>query len=300
LEAVQGHLKIMSSKADALRAEDPDAIHDMRVASRRLRAALAEYGSLFDKEEARPFLEQIRLVTKKLSVARELDVSSQKLRTYRDSLKDAPRVAANYALRRLASLRKKETSNIQWCADAISSEEFRKSFERMLSSHGRRKQCQVANAKRRVSKRFKEVVAAYERWRESHLEEDLHQLRIAFKKLRYTCETYQKTYGKDMTTFIGGLKRVQDWIGDWHDSFIIEVFLRECEATAPEKSAKGMPELQRRVKERSRALLEDFSHGAHFFFEPNARETALATFSSLTHFYCWWGPPESSSESKKR
>ncbi len=302
LEALRGYSKAMVAQVEPLRAEDADAIHDMRVASRRLRAALAEYGALFEKAAMKPFRAQVRQVTRELSRVRELDVSISMLEKHRNALKGPARIAANYVLRRLRILRRKESPKTTRCADWVASTEFNDLFQTLLHSFGRRKQCQIKNAKRRVTKHFNNVVGIYTRWTETqstvcrrltNCEEDLHQLRIAFKKLRYTCEVYQKTYGQDMGAFISRLKQAQDWIGDWHDHFILQNSVKAFAPQAPPTSAAGMARLKRMLKQEGDALLADFAQGARAFFDPGARQTALDTFGALRHDCCWSKPSKS-------
>ena len=293
LEALRGYSKAMLAQVEPLRAEDADAIHDMRVASRRLRAAIAEYGALFEKAAIKPFRAQVRQVTRELSRVRELDVSISILEKHRNALNGPARIAANYVLRRLRILRRKESPKTARCADWVASTEFNNLFQALLHSFGRRKQCQIKNAKRRVTKHFNNVARIYARWTETQSEEDLHQLRIAFKKLRYTCEVYQKTYGQDMGAFISRLKQVQDWIGDWHDHFILQNSVKAFAPQAPPRSAAGMARLKRMLKQEGDALLADFTQGARAFFDPGARQTALDTFGALRHDCCWSKPSKS-------
>ncbi len=299
VETVQGYVATLRGKAGVLRTEDEDAIHDTRVASRRLRAALAEYGSLFGKDEVRFFRGQIQALTRTLGAARELDVSIALLEDCRNSLNGPERLAANYALRRLRSLRKRESRRVSECCDLIASPEFSAGLDAFLHSCGRRKQCQVKNAKRRVMKRFQSVVGIYHRWASTQSCEELHLLRIAFKKLRYTCEVYQKTYGREMAAFISGLKEVQDWIGDWHDQYVVAGFVTRFATEAPPGPSRGMPELQNLFTQRTDELLGDFGRRATVFFEPEAAESALRVFDALRHDCCWRQPRREKDEALK-
>ena len=56
------------------RGNDAEAVHDMRVASRRLRAALSVFAEAFDDPAYARLTKEIRKVTSALSRARDLDV----------------------------------------------------------------------------------------------------------------------------------------------------------------------------------------------------------------------------------
>lgn len=287
LDTFRNLQKVMLGQVADLREENPEAIHDMRVASRRLRAALSEYGRVFDKERVKRLRAMVRQLTRDLSSARELDVSIALLSALRNELDGPCRVSANYVLRRLGLLRRSENDKTARCAECVASPEFNVAFQAVIRSFGRRKQCQVANAKKRVKRRFRDVREAYARWVATRSADDLHNLRIAFKKLRYTCELYQKTYSGDMAGFITRLKQVQDWLGDWHDYFVIECFVAVCESQAPPKSAAGIAGLRRLLDAKSAPLLAEFTQDALAFFEPEAVQSAAEVFDSLRHECCW-------------
>jgi triphosphatase len=66
--------------------EGIEALHDMRVGSRRLRAALAVFGKAFGKEEFRQWDKQIGRITDALGMVRDLDVQLDYLRQLKTDL----------------------------------------------------------------------------------------------------------------------------------------------------------------------------------------------------------------------
>lgn len=68
-------LEVMLSHAARVRlGADIEAVHDMRVASRRLRAAVSVFGEQFPSSACVKFAGEVRLVTRALGTARDLDV----------------------------------------------------------------------------------------------------------------------------------------------------------------------------------------------------------------------------------
>jgi CHAD domain-containing protein len=67
-------IRMLSYTRAVRRGNDPDALHDMRVASRRLRAALSVFADAYDTPEYARLQKAIRKVTATLSRARDLDV----------------------------------------------------------------------------------------------------------------------------------------------------------------------------------------------------------------------------------
>ena len=66
--------EMMSHKAGAIEGVDIEFVHDMRVASRRLRAAMDNFAACFEKEPFKKHYKQIRTITRTMGAVRDLDV----------------------------------------------------------------------------------------------------------------------------------------------------------------------------------------------------------------------------------
>ena len=66
--------EMMSHKAGAIDGADIKFVHDMRVASRRLRAAMDNFADCFEKEPFKKHYKQIRTTTRIMGAVRDLDV----------------------------------------------------------------------------------------------------------------------------------------------------------------------------------------------------------------------------------
>jgi len=71
--------RLASLSAPVRKAEDIEAVHDMRVASRRLRAALAVFEPAFACPAYAALVREVRTITRALGAARDLDVMIQTL-----------------------------------------------------------------------------------------------------------------------------------------------------------------------------------------------------------------------------
>ena len=77
------HLDVISAEIDGVRAaDDPEHIHRMRVASRRLRAALPLFSSCFSEKDFRHWMRVIKKITAALGDARDTDVQIAFLKKY--------------------------------------------------------------------------------------------------------------------------------------------------------------------------------------------------------------------------
>ncbi len=66
--------EMMSHKDGAIDGTNIEFVHDMRVASRRLRAAMDNFSDCFQKEPFKQYYKQIRTITRTMGAARDLDV----------------------------------------------------------------------------------------------------------------------------------------------------------------------------------------------------------------------------------
>lgn len=80
-------VEVLSGEIEGVRiAEDIEYVHRMRVATRRIRAALPLYRDCFSPKEFRRWRIEIRSITRALGEARDADVQIDYLRTFLDDL----------------------------------------------------------------------------------------------------------------------------------------------------------------------------------------------------------------------
>src|SRR5215470_7055876 len=89
-------------RADALDWEDPEGVHSMRVASRRLRSALRSFLSHLDERALGPIAKQIKIIADTLGEVRDEDVAIEALE---DLSKQTPKRFSS-TLERLLNSRK--------------------------------------------------------------------------------------------------------------------------------------------------------------------------------------------------
>ena len=66
--------EMMSHKDGAIEGTNIEFVHDMRVASRRLRAAMDDFKECFESEPFKQYYEQVRTITRTMGAVRDLDV----------------------------------------------------------------------------------------------------------------------------------------------------------------------------------------------------------------------------------
>jgi triphosphatase len=203
--------------------EDPEDLHDMRVATRRLRAALKLYVDALPKRAER-YERDLRWVAGALGEVRDLDVHLERLS------KEAPR-NGEVLEEVFALLRERRVEARRRMLEALDSNRY----ERLVASFSgtlRRGRSPTPTgsvleaAPDLVRDRYRKVRKAANTLSEDSPPEDFHDLRKKGKRLRYALEPLQEIYGKPAQKMVKLLKRIQDDLGD-HQDLIVAAGLME-------------------------------------------------------------------------
>lgn len=124
--------KMMDNAPGTRAGEDIEALHDMRVGSRRLRAALAVFAKVFPRDEYRLLDKQIGDITDALGAVRDLDVQLDYLRNLRNSLPDNEAYGINRLIERQNTRRDKERKALVKALDKLEKERFERRFLKAL------------------------------------------------------------------------------------------------------------------------------------------------------------------------
>ncbi len=231
--------RMVNHEAGTRRGEDIEALHDMRVATRRMRAAIRVCGKYLDRKQIKPFAKQVRRTGRILGTVRDLDVFKQKAQAYLDTLPPH----RQDELDPLFMVYNRQYQNArQRLLDFLNSPRyvrFKKEFEKFLKQPGAAALPACNRKEEPVPQRLRHVlpivlhqrlaaVRAYEDYlyrRDMSLER-LHRLRIAFKGLRYTLEFFKEVIPQDAEPLIEELKRLQDHLGNIQDAVVTSAILR--------------------------------------------------------------------------
>lgn len=268
---IRGRLAGLLAHVDAARGEDPDGIHDLRVASRRLRAALAAHRDRYPREAVAQALEQVGTITRALGLAREMDVSMALLAERKAKLHGPARLAAGQVVKRMGVARAQAAAAVAQAAARPGTHEFLECFIVLFENPRSAPACYMKGAGRMMRARYRTARDMYLLWKSVPSDEVLHRVRIALKKLRYCCELFAPLYGKPLSAFVTDLKDMQEALGVWNDWRVIGAHARGAAPDLPAKSAEGvgplMEVLEREVAER---LAEIGRRGEAFFSQGNS------------------------------
>jgi CHAD domain-containing protein len=228
---------------------DIEELHDMRVATRRMRAALRVFPDHLNMKEMAPFVKGLRRAGRTLGAVRDLDVFREKVQAYLDTLPPKRKAELDPLLAAWQAQRERARQEMIAYLDSARYVHFKERFSRFLQTPG-------ATASRvlggtgalpaltqdgdLIPQRVRHVVPVIVQARlaavRAHGEwvaapdtplERFHRLRIASKELRYALEFFQEVLGPESNALIDMMKALQDHLGNLQDAVVACNLLRD-------------------------------------------------------------------------
>lgn len=212
----------------ALNWEDIEGVHDMRVASRRLRSALLAFEPYLSK---RVPIKKLKKIARTLGAVRDQDVALVSLDELRAEA--APDTAAGIeqlAQRRRQkreSARAKLTEEISVEALESLQRKFDATLKRATEQTGKRRKHDDDDNEQAVSfrqlgreiilRQFSEVQSLSSSLYRPLVPEPLHRMRVAAKRLRYAIELFAPCWGEHLAPIAEDVAELQKSLGELHD-----------------------------------------------------------------------------------
>jgi triphosphatase len=204
--------------------DDPEALHDMRVASRRIRAALSVFRQALPARSER-LRQELGWIADGLGAVRDMDVQLERVQGW---IQDGPAEAAGGSeiVDALQEMRGSARQELLKILDSPRYARFVESFAVMLRRGSLRAQPPawrpvtaeapglVRRRRRAVRKRLKRV------GHEARKGPALHAVRIRCKRLRYLLEFLGDVYPQEVPEVTAGLVKTQDLLGLYQDSIV--------------------------------------------------------------------------------
>jgi CHAD domain-containing protein len=228
---------LLDEAAGVRENRDPECLHRMRVASRRLRNALSLFGGCFPEEERKRWEKEARNVGRALGEARDADVQAASVAALVKNLGDRRlRPGAERLLLRLKQRRERLQPKVLRALDELEESELKNGFPealRGLSARMRLSLPEPAEGMKTVRDAAVELLVRRAVELEAfqpvadHPErvEELHAMRIAVKRLRYTLEIFRSLFDGEAEPVLETLKKLQDLLGEVHDCDVWIEFL---------------------------------------------------------------------------
>jgi CHAD domain-containing protein len=224
-----------------VRRAEPDSVHQMRVASRRLRSTLRSFRAVLPASKTAHLQDELRWLGQVLGEARDGEVLADRLD---GQLRQVPGelVMGPVAARLRLFFAPRERAAAQAVAETLDSERYLAlldELDRLLTgppltaaagrAAGGELPAAVTRGYKRTRKRMRRALRmppGQER------ETALHSARKAAKRARYAAEVLRSVCGKPAKRFARKMKKIQSVLGDHQDAVITRGTLRELGVAA--------------------------------------------------------------------
>jgi CHAD domain-containing protein len=245
---IRQRLLVLTRMLPAARGGDPAAIHQARVATRRVRAALpiVTRGS-----KGRKLARKVSRLTRALGTVRELDVGLMNLEELvsnevvsSDSIDLLRTILKEERQRHFVEMaRSIDRTNLDRLQRKISNAVQNRLADGLATPAAR-----LRPVIKRASRRAVALQAAIENAGGIYLPDRLHGVRIAVKKLRYILEIARELSRSRASARIRTLKEVQDLLGRMHDLEMLIMQIRALQGSDRAPTLKVSADLDRLVR----------------------------------------------------
>lgn len=254
-ESLMEQLSALAREVDGvLLAQDPEFVHRMRVASRRLRTRLLLFRSCLPDHKAAVWNKQIRSITKALGNARDTDVQIIFVSSFLEKLSGREKDGVKRLLLRLTQVRERVQKQVRKAIRRVELSGVLKDLEEtcrtirgtlIIRERGNLTGSSYRVIYDEISARVAEMLGYSIYINDPARLTELHEMRIAAKHLRYSMEAFEPLHEKSLKKPIKIVKTIQEMLGDIHDcdvwieylpSFLSEERLRAIEYTGSARS----------------------------------------------------------------
>jgi len=239
--------------------EDPAGVHQARVATRRLRSDLRTFRSLVDDAWSISLRTELGWLAGILGGVRDGDVLLERLRNRTSELHESERVGAAEVIATLQDDRDAAHTSMLW---TFRSRRYQELLDTLVAGAEAPRLNQTADA--RATKIVPELVRRP--WRrlaraagalgECPPDEELHEVRVRAKRVRYAAEAASSIVGAPAKEFARAAARVQNCLGELNDAVVAERWLeewtRQWRPFDAAQAAETLAALERSAAERAR------------------------------------------------
>ena len=276
--------------------EDIEELHDMRVATRRMRSAFGVFSPYFDPDVLQPFFKGLRRTGRALGGVRDLDVFMEKAQRYRNTLPEEEQSSLDPLLTDWKEQREAKRAQMLEYLDGKRYERFVRDFGEFLLTEGagtlplpadKPVPHQVSHLVPGLIYNRYQVVRGYEAALDGAPIETLHALRIDFKRLRYSLEFFREVLGPEVEDTIKEVVIMQDHLGDLNDadvacSLLVGFLAGWVRAAQRERiNVSGVTRYLVAKQNDLRELIESFPEAWHNFNRPDVRRNLALAVSVL-------------------
>jgi CHAD domain-containing protein len=238
LAYLRTHAEQLKSLDPMVRRDEPDAVHQMRVATRRLRSTLRSFGHIIRRDGTERLAAELKWLGGALGAARDGEVLARHLQAGLDQIPGELIIGPVHARvqRHFAPVRADARTALLAALDSRRYFSLLDELDRLLAEPPLTPQAAMPahdampaaarRSYRKVRRRMRRAPAG------RSADTALHEARNAAKRARYASEAMTPALGKNARRFAKQMKRVQSVLGDHQDSVIARQAERELGISA--------------------------------------------------------------------
>lgn len=234
--------------------DDPEDVHQLRVATRRLRAFLRAARGLVDEAWGGEVRDGLKRLADALGAVRDREVLLERFGAALESLEPRLRRDARPLVR---ALERERSTARRALLEVLGGAEYFRLLDRIETGPPLHTASAADPSLSEVwGGEFRKLRKAMWALGPNSADEDLHAARIKVKKARYAAELGAPVFGKRARTFVSPAKDLQDVLGEHQDSAVAEGRLSElAQSAAPATAfvAGRLAELERSRRLEARA-----------------------------------------------
>jgi CHAD domain-containing protein len=230
-----GTLRLFRHEAGVRLGEDPEAVHQARVATRRIRSTLRTFSKLLDKEWTDRLRGDLKWLADLLGEVRDADVMLERFSGHLEAL---PAADAKAGRRLLATLADQRDHARRRLLGAMAQEKYAVLLDDVVAAAAAPALLPGADRPAAevmpplVRKPWRRLRKAVRQAGDDPADDQLHQIRIRAKRARYAAEAVEPVIGTPAEDFADAVADLQSVLGDHQDAVVGEAWLREAAAAS--------------------------------------------------------------------
>ena len=239
----QGVTPLITRHAGVWIGEDPEELHQFRVAARRLRSDLRTFAPLLDRGSTTWLRDELGWLGSEVGMGRDTDVMGARLRSRMATLPVDDSASVGRLLQRLVDTAVDARRHV---VGALSSDRYVALLDALVDATreprfvgqppGMAERAAKPIIIDLVDKPWRRLSRSVDALRPDSPDAAFHQVRIRAKRARYAAEAVAPLYGSEARRFAKRLADVQSVLGDHQDTTVAEAWLRQ--------TAKAMPSVR--------------------------------------------------------
>ncbi|MBA2620434.1 MAG: CHAD domain-containing protein [Acidobacteria bacterium] len=216
--------EVVGLRGAALDFSDIEGVHAMRVATKRLRSALRDFLPLMSKRPLKRVRKELKQIADRLGAVRDHDVAIVALERLKDEAEiELIKAGIEKLLEERSVLREAARSRLTAALEGGGDfDDLRGRFAAAIDEAARRKKSKRTISfneagRKAVADSLRDLIDLGASLYEPFKTAELHEARIAAKRLRYAVELLVHCWGERIAPFADEIAEMQSFLGEVHD-----------------------------------------------------------------------------------